>query len=144
MRCISDELIQKYVDREVTIKESSLVQGHLTTCSKCAGKVEERRVVANRIKKLLGSINKNEIHVPVLPESEYQRKTVYFHLKRALYVASAACLIILFFILHQKPKEEVEFVYSYGIESEYNANLPISEQEMVIEIIDSKGKLTRY
>lgn len=144
MRCISDELIQKFVDKEVSIKESSVVQSHLTTCSKCAEKVEERRLTANRIKELLGSLNKNEIHVPVFQESEYQGKTLYIHLKKIFYAASAACLIVLFFILHQKPKDEIEFAYSYDIESEYNANLPLSEQEMVIEIIDSKGRLIKY
>lgn len=144
MRCISDELIQKFVDKETSSKEISIIQSHLTTCNKCAEKVEERQFTANRIKDLLGSLNKNEIQVPVFQEPEYQRKALYIHLKKIVYVASAACLIILFFIFHQKPKDEIEFVYSYDIESEYNANLPLSEQEMVIEIVDSKGKLIKY
>ncbi|MBN2164793.1 MAG: hypothetical protein JW717_00785 [Marinilabiliaceae bacterium] len=144
MRCISDELIQKFVDKEASSKESSIVQSHLTTCSKCAKKVEERQFTANRIKELLGSLNKNEVHVPVFQEPEYQRKAFNFHLKKIVYVTSAACLIILFFIFHQKSNDKIDFIYSYEIENEYNANLPLSEQEMVIEIIDSKGKLIKY
>ncbi|MFO7657088.1 MAG: zf-HC2 domain-containing protein [Bacteroidales bacterium] len=144
MRCISDELIQKFVDKEASAKEKSIVQSHLATCSKCAKKVEEKRYTANRIKELIGSLNKKEVPIPIFQEPENQKKTLYIHLKKAAYVASAACLLILFLILLQKPKNEIEFVYSYNVESEYNANLPLSEQEMVIEIIDSKGKLIKY
>lgn len=144
MRCISDVLIQKFVDKESSEKENSFVQNHLSTCSKCANKVEDRRYTSNRIKELIVSLNKNELQVPIFQEPKNQRKTLYIHFKKIVYVASAACLLILFLIFHQKPKDEIEFTYLYTIESEYNANLPLSEQEMVIEIIDSKGKLIKY
>lgn len=144
MRCISDELIQKFVDKEASVKENSIVQNHLAICSLCARKAEERRYAANRIKKLIGSINKEEIHVPVFLKPEKQKQTLHIHLKKFIYAASAACLLILFLIYHQKPKDEIEFMYTYDVESEYNANLPLSEQEMVIEIINSKGKLIIY
>ncbi len=144
MRCISDELIQKFVDKEASAKENSIVESHLSTCIKCAKKVEERRYAANRIKVLISSLNKHEIEVPVFQEPANQKKTLHIQLKKFVYVASAACLLVLFFIFHQKPKGEIEFMYTYDIENEYNANLPLSEQEMVIEIIDSEGKLTKY
>lgn len=144
MRCISDELIQKFVDKEASAKENSIVQGHLSICSICAEKVEDRRYAANRIKELISSLNKNEVQVPLFQESDDQRKTLYIHLKKIVYVASAACLLILFLIFHHKPKDEIEFFYLYDTESEYNANFPLSEQDMVIEIIDSKGKLIKY
>jgi len=147
MRCISDELIQKFVDKEASAKENSIVQSHLSACSKCAEKVDERQYNANRIKNLIGSLNKSEIQVPIFKKPENQRKTLYIHLKKIIYVASAACLLILFLIFHRKPNDnndKIEFVYSYDIESEYNANLPLSEQEMVINIIDSNGKLIKY
>lgn len=141
MKCMSDELIQKFVDKETSAKESSFVNSHLATCGKCLKKVEERRNTANRIKQLIGSLNKDEIQIPLFQRPENQRKAFYLRLKRVGYVASAACLVVLFFILHQDSKDKVEFVYSYDVESEYNANLPLSEQEMVIEIFDSNGKL---
>jgi len=144
MRCISDELIQKYIDEEASAKENSIVQNHLTTCSRCANKVEESRYSTNRIKKLIGSLNKNEIQVPIFKEPENHKKTFSINYKKVIYAASAACLVIVFFIFQQKPKDEIEFVYSYDVESEYNANLPLSEQEMVIEIIDSEGNLLKY
>lgn len=144
MKCISDELIQKFVDNEVSAKESLIIQSHLAICSKCAGKVEDRRYSVSRIKELIGSLNKNQIQVPVFQKTENPRKTIYTHLNKIVYLASVACLLILFFVFHQKPTDGIEIIYSYNIESEYNANLPLSEQEMVIEIIDSNGKLIKY
>ncbi len=141
MRCISNELIQKFVDIEASAKENATIQSHLTTCIKCTKRIEEKSNTANRIKKLIGSINKNEIQVPLFQEPENQRKTLYIHFKKFVYAASAACLLILFLIFHQKQKNEIEYMYSYDVASEYNANLPFSEQEMVIVIIDSEGKL---
>jgi hypothetical protein len=144
MRCISDELIQKFVDNEASAKENSIVESHLSTCSECAEKVEEKRNAASRIKGLISSLNKNDIQVPIFQEPENEKKTLHIQLRKFVYVASAACLLVLFLVFHQKPRDEIEFVYSYDIEGEYNANLPLSEQEMVIEIIDSKGKLIKY
>lgn len=144
MRCINDELIQKYIDKEASAKENSIVQNHLTTCSKCAKKVEESRNSTNRIKELIGSLNKDEIQVPFFKEPENHKKTFSIHFRKVFYAASAACLVILFLVFHQKPKDEIEFMYSYDLESEYNANLPLSEQEMVIKIIDSEGNLLKY
>jgi hypothetical protein len=144
MRCISDDMIQKYIDNETSSKENSIVQNHLATCSKCAKKVEDSRNSANRIKELIGSLNKDEIQVPVFKEPENHKKTFSIHYKKVFYVAAVACLVIIFFLIQQKPKDEIECVYSYDLESEYNANLPVSEQEMVIEIIDSEGNLIKY
>lgn len=144
MRCISDEIIQKYIDKEASAKENSIVQNHLATCGKCAKKVDGSRYTTNRIKKLIGSLNENEIQVPSFKEPENQKRSLSIHFKKVLYAASAACLVIFFLVFHQNPKDEIEFMYSYDLESEYNANLPLSEQEMVIEIIDSEGNLLKY
>jgi hypothetical protein len=144
MKCISDEIIQKFIDKETSAKENFFVQNHLPTCSKCAKKVEESRYSTNHIKKLIGSLNKNEIQVPLFKEPEKQKRTLSIRFNKVFYAASAACLVIFFLVFQQKPKDEIEFVYSYDVDSEYNANLPLSEQEMVIEIIDSEGNLLKY
>ncbi len=144
MRCISDELIQKYIDKEVSEKEYSLVRSHLSSCSKCAERVEERRNAAERLKNLLAPLNNDDFQVPVFLEPEKQGKRIPIHLNKLIYVAAAASLLLLFIVFHQKPKDEIELIYSYEVEYEYNANLPLSEQEMVIEIIDTDGKLIKY
>ncbi len=143
MRCINDQLIQKYIDKESSEKENSFVQGHITTCSECAEKVEERRYTVNHIKQLIGSLETKDIQVPIFQEPEYQRKTLSIHLKKVSYAVAAACLLILFFVFRQKPQDDIQIMYAYEIDSEYDANLPLSEQEMVIEIIDSEGKLIK-
>ncbi len=143
MRCINDQLIQKYIDKESSEKENSFVQIHITTCSKCAEKVEERRYTANHIKQLIGSLNTKDIQVPIFQEPEYQRKTSFIRFKKVSYALAAACLFILFFVFRQKSEDNIQIIYAYEIDNVYNANLPLSEQEMVIEIIDSEGKLIK-
>ncbi|MBE9466791.1 MAG: zf-HC2 domain-containing protein [Bacteroidetes bacterium] len=144
MRCISEELIQKFVDKETSEKENSLVQSHLTTCSKCDQAVKERRNTSNRIKELIGSLNRDEIHIPEFQEPENHKKILKIHIKKIVAIAAAACILISFLIFYQNPSNEIEYVYLYDVESDFNANLPLSEQEMVIKIIDSKGKLTKH
>ncbi len=143
MRCISDILIQKFVDKETSEKENAIIHSHLQTCDKCAKKVEERRYIGNRIKELIGTLNKDEVQIPTFREPENQRKPLRAHFKKVVYIAAAACLLVLFLILRQKPEDKIDLFYSYDIESEYNANLPLLEQEMVIKIVDSKGKLIK-
>ncbi len=144
MRCISEELIQKYIDNEASAREIDLVQSHISSCESCAEKVEKRRYAAGRVKGLLSSLNKNEeVQTPLFREPDLQSSSSRLSTKRLIYLAAAACLLIAFIVFHQKPKEELEYIYLYNVENEYNANLPLSEQEMVIEIIDSKGKLIK-
>lgn len=144
MRCISDDLIQKYVDNEISAKEKARIDGHLAHCSECAEKIEERREKANRIKELISSLHRDEIQVPAFREPERSNRQFIRRFDKVIYAAAAACLLVLFIIFLQKPEDDVKIIYSFDIDSEYNANLPLSEQEMVIEIFDSEGKLISY
>ena len=127
MKCISDELIQKFIDKEASAREITFIMSHLATCNKCNKKAEDQRHASTRVKELVNSLNKNEIKVPIFQEAKSLRKTFQLPFKKIVYFASAACLLILFLLLNQKSKDKVEFVYSYSIENEYNANLPLSE-----------------
>jgi len=144
MKCISEELIQKYIDKETSIKEEAYINSHLTVCAKCAEKIENMRQTAGHIKQLIGLIDEKDIEIPRFNMPVHQKKILYNNFKKIIYAASAACLLFLFLFIFQKQKDEVELVFSYDLESEFNANLPVSEQEMVIQIIDSEGKLIKY
>lgn len=144
MRCISDQLIQKYIDEESSVEKNSFVQSHIKTCSKCAEKVEEMRQTAGCIKNLIDLIDEKHIEIPTFKKPEPQKKIVHPNFTRFIYSVSAACILILFLFVLQKTKDEVELVYSYDLESEFNANLPVSEQEMEIIIIDKSGKLIKH
>ena len=144
MKCISEEIIQKFIDVETTVKEETYINNHISGCTKCSEKVENYKESVNNMKRLIGLLDEKEVKVPGFEKPLLQKKIIYPKFKKIIYSASAACLLILFMIIFNKQKNEIEIVYSYDLESEFNANLPISDQEMVIQIIDSDGKLIKY
>ena len=144
MKCISEEIFQKYIDRETTLKEEVFIKRHISGCAECSKKIEKYRESVNNIKKLINLLDENEIEVPGFKKPLAQKKNIHPAIKKFIYSAAAACILILFLIISHNQKKDIEIVYSYDLESEFNANLPISDQEMVIQIIDSEGKLFKY
>jgi len=144
MKCIREESIQKYIDNETTPTEDDYINSHHKECTKCAEKIEFMRQTADQIKNSISLVDEADIEIPEFNESLQHKKISNGNLKKIIYVASAACILLLFFFLFQKQEEEADLVFSYDMEIDFNANLPASEQEMVIQIIDSKGKLVNY
>jgi len=146
MKCISDGLIQKYIDGEVNLKEEAFIKEHISDCENCAQRLEERKELANSIRKVINQFGSIEVDVPEFKLPIAQKKIISIKHKRYVYSISAACILILIFFvfLNQKQTENIEINYSYNLESEFDANLPVSEQEMVFQIIDSDSKLTTY
>lgn len=143
MSCISDELIQKYIDNETSEKENTIIRAHAENCSRCAKAIEERRVLTSQLKALINSGN-NQGEIPEFIEKDNVPDKKSFHINRWIIYGAAACILAAIFIFYPKQEENIELMFSYNIESEYNANAPLSEQEMVLEIIDSKGNLITF
>jgi predicted anti-sigma-YlaC factor YlaD len=144
MKCIREDLIQKYIDRETSDKEEAFVTNHMSACKKCQKKMTEMQQKADHIKRLISLLEPERISVPMFEKTMIRRKTFYQQYKHLILDASAACIIGLGLLLFRKPADEAHIVMSYEFLDDYNANLPVSEQEMVITIIDSEGKLTQY
>jgi hypothetical protein len=144
MKCISEALIQKYIDKEATAKEVTFIKNHISGCASCSRKIEEYRESAKDIKRLIGLLDEKEIEVPEFNRPVPQKNITPAKLKIFMYSAVAASILILFLVLTQKQKSDIEIIYSYDLESEFNANLPVSDQDMVIQIMDSEGNLLNY
>ena len=139
MKCISDELLQKYIDRETSKGEEEYVKEHLQNCVQCAEKVDDMQYASNRIKQLLRFVEKEEIEIPTFKSPVHDKRSANF--KIIIYSVSAACLIFFFTYIFHNPNKEIESSFSYDLEGKYNANLPLIEQEMKISIYDSNGNL---
>ena len=63
------------------------------------------------------------------------------NIKRYIYAASVACMFFLIFLLIPKKEQEKNIVFLYNIAGEFDANKTISQQEMVLTIIDSDGNI---
>ena len=142
MKCIDNELIQKYIDGETTLSESKQVKKHISNCSQCTQDIEEQRAFTDCIKKGIGDWSKQLIVVPefVTPILKKRRLNVKF--KHYFYAVSAACAIFLFiFLFPEQKSNEQETRLIYGFYGEIDSNLPVYQQEMSIMIIDSNGKV---
>ncbi len=144
MKCIHDELIQKFVDKETSLQEETYINKHISECLTCSQRVEQYKESVNNIKKLIGLLDEKDVEIPEFKETLVQDKIIYPRFKKFIYSASVACILILFLIIFQKQDDKIEITYSYDLASDYNANLPVSEQDMVIQIFDSEGKITTY
>ena len=140
MKCIDDVLIQKYIDGEATQKETDFIENHIKLCSVCAENIEKQKELAVYLKREVNRLVGNEktITIPefVLPAA--QVKPVRRKIKNWAYSAAAVCLLLFaatYFSFQEEPKQP-EYVFLFDIETEFDANKPISQQEMTITIID--------
>jgi len=148
MSCISEGTIQAYVDNEASQKEKHSIEAHLHTCDKCVKRVEEVAKRSHKLKEAL-YLSANQIKVKDFnkPKSEFRvRKNRSF--KRLIYtgVSVAATFLIIILLTNRKTKptiSDVSFLV-YDLELDFNANLPVSEQNLVIHIMDSDGNLIEF
>ena len=148
MKCMDDELIQKFIDGETDPQETNLIKKHLAECTQCVRKVEEQRAFAETIKREINNMGKQTVDIP-----EFVAPTVRkFRLKKKMWAylsaASAACavLVVVFFINKQnmeaQPNATVQLIY--GFNGDFDSNKTVSQQEMTFIMIDANGKIVEY
>jgi len=146
MSCINDDIIQKYVDGETTPEEVALIEKHIGNCKKCNEKVENQQRLADSIKKALDLLVEDPVEIPkiAMPSNHIKRRLIIG--KRLIYGISAACIILfaLFITQNREYRIENEEIIVHSLDWEYDANRTISQQQMVISIIDLEGNITEY
>jgi len=146
MKCISEELIQKYIDGETSVKENVQIGEHLIVCKDCLHNINEAEVFAKNVKNAFNSLAEREV---VIPEFKlHQAKTTQKRrLQKQMYYYISVASVILFAlgILHfNKVDDKNELFFMHQFESEYDANLPVIDQEMVITLINPEGKTEEW
>ncbi|MCJ7447766.1 MAG: zf-HC2 domain-containing protein [Bacteroidales bacterium] len=146
MSCIHDDIIQKYVDGETNPEEVTLVENHIATCKKCRLKIENQRRLAISVKKTINllAIDPNEIPKFAIPSRHIKKASLTT--KRISYIIAAACILLFVIIISQKMKikKQDEILIENGFAMEVNANLPVSQFPLVINIIDPNGNISEY
>ncbi len=144
MICIKAELIQKYIDKETTVQESLFIEEHLKHCETCRQKVEARRKLAKFVVNSVNNLVQNHESVPAFVPVRKIPGSRFWIKKRIIYGLSAACvlLLVMFTIIRTRNSEpwHVNIVNTIG--PEVDANKPITQQEMIINIIDQEGNVT--
>lgn len=146
MNCIKDDLIQKYIDGEASSEELVLVEEHISNCATCSIKIEAREKLVNNIKSTIHLLDEADVEIPafIVPEYHKPKKRSIFN-KYFLLVSAASILILVLFILKNNDQHlDSDLIFVNSFESEFDANRTISQQEMVINIIDANGKVSEF
>lgn len=146
MKCIKDELIQKYIDGEVSDKEIARIEKHVKSCSLCAQRIVDQRMLAESIRNAINRLNPDPHKVPQIHPTIARYEKPALSLRRIAYVAAAACLFltIMFFSLKKKPDQQDVFLMVPDFAGDVDANRPISKQSLIIQIIDPEGNVYEY
>jgi len=80
MKCIDDELIQKYIDSETNSGEAVLIESHAADCPQCARNIETQRAFADYIKREVGQWGRQPDVIPefVAPATGKRRLKILF------------------------------------------------------------------
>ena len=146
MTCISIEMIQKYIDNEVTPEEVALIENHVIQCKTCAAKIKMQLKLATYAKNSINMLADETIDIPEFVNPLLHKKRHIITTRRLVYSVAVAC-ILLFFLIIFKTKgtaDEKNVYFMQLVEYDYDANRTLLEQQMIIEIIDPEGKVSEY
>lgn len=146
MKCISDELIQRFIDGETNPKEDAVIRSHLLHCNNCAIKMNRRKKLSAGVKKAVNFLAKEEAYPPApgfdreipLRRARWTRK-VYYGI-------AAACLILaaIIFMPFGQNRAGQDTTAFENVQWEYDANKTFTQQEMVIQITDPQGTVSEF
>jgi hypothetical protein len=145
MTCLKDHTIQEYLDGEVNYETLAKIEKHIAKCDKCRSKIDYKKRLSTRIKRTLNLISSNTIDIPEFKVP--QIKTRKFTLAtRISYVTAAASLLLFVFVIAKKKenKNQDELATESGFAIYIDANRPVSELPLIINVNDGKGNNTEY
>ena len=148
MSCIKTELIQKYIDKAASAKETETVGKHLAVCRECTARLAEMQRRAGEVKKALNILAGDEVAIPgFIAPVGISKTSETAGIKRYVFALLAASALIfavmtVVFKLETRTSQQIVVVHPAG--REINANQTVTKQQMVINIIDANGKVTAY
>ncbi len=147
MKCINHDLIQKYIDREASPAEIARVEEHITICEQCAAKLNHQSKLASEIRKLMNLDAAYVIETPVFIKPRGDIRKPVYTIKRLAFEFSAACFVLVVIFFSQKNGPHLingitNIIPAFA--TEIDANRPVTQQQMVITIIDPEGNVSEY
>lgn len=146
MICINDDLIQKYIDGEASLKEVSLIENHIASCNNCVKRIEDQRILSTSLKKAINLLSEDNIEIPIFRNHSKSNKKHFLTTKKLYYIIAAACILLFVIVITQKEemKNNDEIKIDIGSIMDVDANRTVSQLPLVISIIDSKGNISEY
>lgn len=144
MNNINGEIIQKYIDKELSEKEQETVREHIYACPECKKQLNEQEQIVSFLKENISTKSKQII----IPEFNYplkskKKRSIY---KKCFYAAAiACCTLLLFFAIYPLKKSvtetEDEYIIIYNMDNEFDSNKPFSEQNISLYLVDGEGNI---
>jgi hypothetical protein len=150
MNCISDELIQKYVDGEVKQGETVLIEQHLFGCKSCTDRLYQQRKLSEELKLAICSIVDDNIDIPLFdPQKNRIEKPKFRSTKTILLIPAfiVAASLVLFFMVYRNANDtqKVDRIpFASTCNYEFDANQPLSGQPIIIHTTDPEGNQNDY
>ncbi|MCX6320817.1 MAG: zf-HC2 domain-containing protein [Bacteroidia bacterium] len=146
MNCIHDDIIQKYIDGEATSEEITFIEKHVATCNKCAVKIENQKRLATSVKKAINLLTKDTLEIPKFAIPPRLIKKHNLTTKRISYIIAAASILLFVIVITQKKemKKQNEIILEIGSAMDVDANRPVTQLPLVINLIDAKGNISEY
>jgi len=139
-------LIQRYIDGEIAAEEVTFIEKHILSCRKCADKIIHQRRLAASVKNAINLSEKGIIEIPAFSVTPKPVKRIAFTIRRAIYIMAAASVLLFMFVIGKNKwtnRQNENFV-ELSLRMDVDANLPVSQLPMVINMIDSEGNITEY
>jgi predicted anti-sigma-YlaC factor YlaD len=145
MNCLSDELVQRWIDKELSSGEAVELKAHLQTCAECRYRVQEQEQLATKLKQLIAGPAQTGSSIPpfIYPVEPATRKKK--KLTNWLRVAAVMLPLILLLKIFTN-KEEVyqptrEQQLMYESFNDMDANSAFQERLMVTTSTNQEGEL---
>ena len=146
MSCIKVDMIQHYIDGESTPNNAATIEQHIADCKRCAEAVMHQKRLSAGVIHALNHLTTETNDVPAFVRPETHINKRFTTLKKIVYSVAAACILLFVFLfLHKKETPstyQITYIQSFG--QNVDANKPITQQELVINIIDENGNVTEY
>jgi predicted anti-sigma-YlaC factor YlaD len=144
MNCIKKQQLQQYIDGECQKSEMALIEKHLISCPICATKYTEMKQLASAMKQTINLLNVENVEIP--PFKLRTHKSSKKPIKHLIYSLSAACIIlfVLLFVDKKIQSNQKEIIIVQSVPTDIDANKPITDQELVIEVFDGRGNRSQY
>jgi len=147
MKCINDEMIQKYIDGEINVQETENIAKHAEKCAFCAQKIAKQRTFADYIKKEVENWGAEPVAIPefvapAVPRRRFNIKTKYYIYTAS--VAAACAILFVLFLLPPKQNHAENFQFVFCFDGDFDSNRPYSQQEMTIKVFDSNGRIVEF
>ena len=147
-KCISEKMIQMYIDNEIDTFEKTGMEKHFAECKNCNRRLNEHKKMISDFKQSISLVNIEPIEIP---EFNFEKTSLIVRKKYRLFYwkwAAAAVILIasslfIFKKLNTNSQKNIQYII-FDMNSEVDANKPLHEQSMTLYIIDKSGKKTEY